>query len=224
MGPRHSCNDRHLRANTGHGGAKEAAHMRSIIRVTRLARRLVRRCRQCVGATERPCLRDRPLVAGSVRTGPDRHARAVRRPAGRTHPRRQQRHRPGGRFPRSLGGRPVLRRTRPPRHGARARLRGDRALLRPLQPAARRQPRRRKVPPRNGHAARRGSVLALRSALGRTGRRAVHPAAVLESQRRQPGVRSRRLPLRRSGRRWVGRKIRGIGRRTRGCCLERCCA
>ena len=52
-----------------------------------LARRLVRRCRQCAGATELPCLRHRLLGAGRVRPGPDRHARAVRRAAGRPHPR-----------------------------------------------------------------------------------------------------------------------------------------
>ena len=54
---------------------------------------------------------------------------------------------------------------------------------------------------RSAEPAGRRSSLAIRPALGRAGGARVHRAAVLEPQRRPPGVRAGRLPLHRPGRR-----------------------
>ena len=147
---------------------------------------------------------------------PDRRGRRSRRPrrrarraAGRPGAHLRQRRTAGDAVPRpDLGGDRDPRRARPARHGVPARCRRHRARLRQLhQPHRRRQHRGRPLHPQRRRSAGRRHGVTLRPDVAgdRRGATALHHPAVRQPQRRQPGVRPRRLPVHRHGR-WRGRR------------------
>ena len=170
-------------------------------------------------AFHRVCVRLHP--ARWLRAGPDRSGRPIRRRAGRAHPGGPLRRGAHPGFSRSVGrdlccgeqgllglafapdyaasGRFYVNFTNPDGNTVVARfLRSGNPLV--ADPA-------------------RVSICA-----GAERRHRLHRPAVRESQRRQPGVRSGRLSLHRSGRRRLGRRSRAIARRIRRRCSARCCA
>ena len=113
------------------------------------------------------------------------------------------------------------RRTGTARPRVRARLRVERPLLRQLHEPERRH-RRRAV--QRARRIRSSPIRGRDSTCMLGGHASLHHAAIFQSQRRAPGVRSRRLSLHRPRRRRIGQRSRTIARRIRASCSARCCA
>ena len=175
-------------------------------RARRVRPRVRRGTRGAEPASPRAGLRVRLHGAGRVRPGSDRSQRPVRRRAGGPDPRRPQRHRAADRLPR-----PARRRSRPAASADCSAWR-SRPTTRRAAASSSTSPNRsgdtvvarfrRSADPLVADPASRFDLR------WRRGGARVHRAAVLESQRRPPRVRSRRLPLHRPRRRRLRQRSR----------------